>query len=37
LNVGTAGSKAELEDRHVLFMDEGRDAYLTKLFERIAA
>lgn len=37
LNVGTAGSKADLEARHVLFMDEGRDAYLTKLFERVAA
>lgn len=37
LNIGTAGSKTELEDRHVLFMDDGRDAYLSKLFERIAA
>ena len=35
LNVGTAGSKAELEDRNVLFMDEGRNAYLIKLFRRI--
>lgn len=37
LNIGTAGSKAELEDRHVLFMDEGGGTYLGKLFERIAA
>jgi hypothetical protein len=37
LNIGTAVSKAELEDRHVLFMDVGRDAYLGKLFEHIAA
>lgn len=37
LNVGSSGSKAELEDRHVLFMDDGRDTYLKKLFERIAA
>ena len=36
LNVGSAGSKEELEDRHVLFMDDGKDAYLRKMFERCA-
>lgn len=35
LNVGSSGSKAELEDRHVLFMEEGKDEYIKKLFERI--
>lgn len=37
LSIGTAGSKAELEDRHVLFIDDGRDANLCKLSQRIAA
>lgn len=37
LNVGSAGSITDLEARHVLFMDEGRDTYLTKMFSRIAA
>ena len=36
LNVGDPAQKQELEDRHVLFMDDGRDAYLTKMFDRIA-
>ncbi len=36
LNIGLAGSKAELEDRHVLFMEDGKEAYLRKLFKRIA-
>lgn len=36
LNVGDPAQKQELEDRHVLFMDEGRDAYLKKMFGRIA-
>lgn len=37
LNVGTAGSKAELEDRHVLFMNDGRDVYRRKLFAKLTA
>ncbi|OHD02784.1 MAG: hypothetical protein A3H25_07825 [Sphingomonadales bacterium RIFCSPLOWO2_12_FULL_63_15] len=37
LNVGISASEAELEDRHVLFMDNGRDYYLGKLFDRINA
>ena len=37
LNVGSAGSLVDLEARHVLFMDEGRDTYLGKMFSRIAA
>ena len=37
LNIGAAGSKAELEDRNVLFMDDGRDVYLKKIFEIITA
>lgn len=37
LSIGTAGSKAELEDHHVLFIDDGRDANLCKLSQRIAA
>jgi hypothetical protein len=37
LNVGDATQKNDLEDRHVLFMEEGGDAYLKKLFGRIAA
>lgn len=33
LNVGTTGSKAELEERNVLFMDDGRDVYLEKMLK----
>ena len=36
LNVGDQTKKGELEDRHVLFMEEGGDVYLKKLFARIA-
>ena len=31
LNVGSGVTKADLEARNVLFMDTGRDAYLSKL------
>lgn len=36
LNVGDPAKKQDLEDRHVLFMEEGRDSYLKKMFARIA-
>ena len=36
LNVGDPAKKAELEDRHVLFMEDGPELYLTKMFVRIA-
>jgi hypothetical protein len=32
LNVGDPTKKAELESRHVLFMEEGPESYLKKLF-----
>lgn len=35
LNVPDPAMKAELEDRHVLFMEDGPQAYLTKMFGRI--
>lgn len=35
LNVGDPAKKAELEDRHVLFMEDGPQGYLTKMFGRI--
>ena len=35
LNVGAQASKADLESRNVLFMDSGRDSYLTKLLRPI--
>ena len=35
LNVGDPAKKVELEDRHVLFMEDGGDNYLNKLFARI--
>ena len=35
LNVGDAIKKKELEDRHVLFMEDGANSYLNKMFERI--
>jgi hypothetical protein len=36
LNVGDPAKKQELEDRHVLFMEDGRDKYLRGMFARIA-
>jgi hypothetical protein len=27
--------KEELEDRHILFVSEGREEYLRKMFERV--
>lgn len=35
LNVGDPAKKQELEDRHVLFMEDGRDKYLGGMFTRI--
>ncbi|MDZ7854943.1 hypothetical protein [Sphaerotilus sp.] len=35
LNVGDATRKQELEDRHVLFMEDGWDRYLGGMFRRI--
>lgn len=35
LNVGDSAKKTELEDRHVLFMEEGPETYLKKMFHRI--
>lgn len=35
LNVADATKKADLEDRHVLFMEDGRDSYLSNMFARI--
>jgi len=32
LNVGDPAKKADLESRHVLFMEDGASAYLEKLF-----
>lgn len=32
LNIGDPTKKAELEERHVLFMEDGADTYLRKLF-----
>jgi hypothetical protein len=36
LNVGDPAKKQELEDRHVLFMEDGPDRYLSNMFVRIA-
>jgi len=36
LNVGDPTRKADLESRHVLFMDEGGSGYLKKLFAVLA-
>lgn len=36
LNVGDPAKKKDLEDRHVLFMEDGSNKYLTKLFARIS-
>lgn len=36
LNVGGTCQKGELEDRHVLFMEDGPDAYLGKLFSALS-
>lgn len=35
LNVGDPVKKAELEDRNVLFMEDGGNTYLKKMFARI--
>lgn len=35
LNVGDPTNKAELEDQHVLFMEDGGAAYLKKLFAKV--
>lgn len=35
LNVAGATQKAQLEDRHVLFMEDGGSRYLKKMFDRI--
>lgn len=35
LNVGSATNKTELEDRHVLFMEDGGNHYLRKMFARL--
>lgn len=35
LNVGDPAKKAELENRHVLFMEDGGEKYLSKMFARI--
>jgi hypothetical protein len=35
LNVGDPAKKAELESRHVLFMEEGGPSYLRKLFAKV--
>jgi hypothetical protein len=35
INVGDKTKKAELEDKHVLFMSDGFNTYLTKLFNKI--
>ncbi len=37
LNMGDPTKKAALEDRNVLFMEEGGNAYLKKLFAKVAA
>ena len=34
LNVTGSTTKSELEDRNVLFMDDGRSGYLEKLLEK---
>jgi hypothetical protein len=35
LNIGDPGKKTELENRHVLFMEDGGENYLAKMFGRI--
>jgi hypothetical protein len=35
LNVGDPKEKAELEDRHVIFLEDGASVYLKKLFARL--
>ncbi|MBO9469599.1 DEAD/DEAH box helicase family protein [Endozoicomonas sp. G2_2] len=35
LNVGDSAQKTDLEDRHVLFMQDGRSSYLGKMLNRI--
>ena len=36
LLAGRTGSKADLEARNVLFMEDGCEKYLTKMFEKIS-
>ncbi|MBV5332429.1 hypothetical protein JZU54_02430, partial [bacterium] len=35
LNLGGKVTRSDFEDRHVLFMEAGRDSYLGKLFAQI--
>ena len=35
LNVGNQTRKAELEERHVLFMEDGAETYLSRMFAKI--
>ncbi len=35
LNIQTQASKSDLEDKHVLFMDDGHQGYLSSLFARV--
>lgn len=35
LNVGDPAKKKDLEDRHVLFMEEGGHSYLNQMFSQI--
>ena len=35
LNLGGQAKKADLESRHVLFMEDGRNSYLHKLFSAL--
>jgi hypothetical protein len=35
LNLGDSAEKSELENRHVLFMEEGGSSYLSKLFAKL--
>lgn len=37
INVGDPAKKAELEDRHVLFMEDGPGTYLNKMFIKLLA
>ncbi|MFN7849425.1 MAG: hypothetical protein ACK5NV_05860 [Burkholderiales bacterium] len=37
LNVGDATKKADLESRNVLFMEDGSDYYLKKLFRVLSS
>jgi hypothetical protein len=35
LNISTTLKKSDLEDQHILFMDDGGPVYIKKLFDRI--